>query len=140
MALLVHKPHDCSIPYKKFQELKNGDIIYFIDFKCLRLDKYNVEDVKIKDVPSWDDRKNCKEVELIISGFENDKQQNVYDGNNYIWSSYCNGEGRFFTTDERIGKSILEILRHRNSYQWNSLISLFGSPLNKYAYKDIKLG
>ena len=140
MALLVHKPYDCSIPYKKFQELKNGDIIYFIDFKCLRLDKYNVENVKVKEVPSWDDRKNCLEVEFIISGFDKDYDQRVSDGNCFIYPFYSNGEGRFFTTDERIGKTILDILRHRNSYQWNSLTSLFGSPLNKYAYKDIKLG
>lgn len=139
MAFLEHRPYDCSIPYKKFQELKDGDIIYFIDFKSLNLNKYNVENITIKDVPSWSDRKNCKEVELIISGFDNDRKQNVWDGNNYIWSFYSNGEGIFFTTDERIGKSILDILRHRNSYQWNTITSLFGNPLNKYAYKEIKI-
>jgi len=139
MAFLVHKHHDCSIPYKKFQELKNGDIIYFIDFENLTLQRYKVDNINIKDVPSWDDRKNCKEVELVISEFDRNSKQNIYDGNNYIWSFYSNGEGNFFTTDERIGKSILEILRHRNSYQWSVITSLFGNPLNKYAYKDIKI-
>lgn len=139
MAFLVHRPHDCSIPYKKFQELKDNDIIYFIDFKSLKLEKYQVIEVKTKEVPEWDDRKNCIEVEFKIEGFDRDSIQKVYDGNNYIWTFYWNGEGRFFTTDERIGNSILEILRHRNSYQWHTLTGLFGNPLSQYAHKDIKL-
>jgi len=140
MAFLVHRPHDCSIPYKKFQELKNNDIIYFIDFKSLKLEKYQVIEVKTKEVPEWDDRKNCIEVEFKIEGFDRDSIQKVYDGNNYIWSFYSSGEGNFFTTDKRIGQSILEILRHRNSYQWSTLTGLFGNPLSQYAHKDIKLG
>lgn len=139
MAFLVHRPHDCSIPYKKFQELEDNDIIYFIDFKSLKLEKYQVIEVKTKEVPEWDDRKNCIEVEFKIEGFDRDSIQKVYDGNNYIWTFYWNGEGRFFTTDKRIGQSILEILRHRNSYQWSALTGLFGNPLSQYAHKDIKL-
>ena len=139
MAFLTHIPHDCSIPYKKFQELKNNDKIYLIDFKSLNLETYQVVDIKTMKVPEWDDRKNCIEIEFKIEGFDRDSIQKVYDGNNYIWSFYSNGEARYFTTDERIGKSILDILRSRNSYQWSSFTSLFGSPLSNYAHKDIKL-
>ena len=139
MAFLVSHPHDCSIPYKKFQELTNNDFIYLIDFKNLSLEKYEIKDVKVEKVNEWDDRKNCFEVKFIIIGFDRDYEQRVSDGNCFIYPFYSNGEGRFFTTDERIGNSILDIIRQRNHYQWGCLTGIFGSPLNKYAARDIKL-
>ena len=139
MALLVSHPHDCSIPYKKFQELIDNDFIYLIDFKNLSLEKYEIKNVKIEKVKEWDDRKNCFEVKFIIIGFDRDYEQRVSDGNCFIYPFYSNGEGRFFTTDERIGNSILDIIRQRNHYQWACLTGIFGSPLNKYATKEIKL-
>ena len=140
MALLIHHPYDCSVPYKKFQELTDNDFIYMIDYKNLSIEKYELIDVKVKKVKEWDDRKNCFEVKLKIIGFDKDYEQTVYDGNCFIYSFYSNGVGRFFTTDERIAKSIIEIIRQRNHYQWECLTGIFGSPLNKYAERDIKLG
>lgn len=136
MARLIHIPYDCSVPYNRFQDLKDGDIIYFIDFKSIELKRYIVENINIKEVPEWDDRKNCLEVELVISGFDEDRIQRIANGNNYIYEFYLNGNGYFFTTDERIGKSILNIIRSRNAYQFDIFNHIFGKSNSYFEFKD----
>ena len=139
MAFLVHNPHDCSIPYKKFQELTDKDFLFMIDYKSMSIKNFEVSDIKVVKVKEWDDRKNCLEVKLRIIGFDNDHEQSVYDGNCFIYSFYSNGEGTFFATDERIAKIVLDILRQKNSYQWSCFTSIFGNPMGRYAVRDIKL-
>lgn len=139
MAFVEFHERDCSTPYKKFQELKDGDNIYMINYKDLSIDKYMIKDVEVTKVKEYDWRKNCFEVKLKILGFDRDYEQKVIDGNCFIDTFYSNGEGTFFTTDERIAESIIDLIRKRNHYQWNCLTGIFGSPMNKYATKDIKL-
>ena len=48
--LYTPRPRDCSVPYKKFYELKNGDKIYNIDYKTLDIRLMTVDNVKVKDI------------------------------------------------------------------------------------------
>lgn len=140
MALLVHKPYDCSIPYKKFQELKDSDIIYEIDYKNLKINPYNVENVNIKKVPEYDDRKNCYEVKFNIPLIENFHKFVVNDGNCYVFHNYGEHD-MFFTTDKRLADIIIDIMRRRNSYQWNVFSGIFGNPLNgKFESRHVVYG
>jgi len=139
MAFLEHKPVDCSIPYKKFQELKNSDIIYEINYKTFEITPYNVENIKISKVKEWDDRKNCYEVEFNIPLLENYRPFKISDGNCYIWHNYGDHE-MFFTTDKRIAEIIIDIMKKRNSYQWSEFHAIFGCPLSgKFEPKHIVL-
>ena len=139
MAYVEFHERDCSTPYKKFQELENGDFIFMIDYKNLSIDKYEIKDVQIEKVKEHDWRKNCYEVMMKIIGYDHEYPQRISDGNCFIETFYKNGEETFFTTDERIAESIIDLMKQRNHYQWNCLTGIFGSPMNKYATKDIKL-
>ena len=140
MAFLEHKPVDCSIPYKKFQELKDSDIIYEIDYKEFEIKPYNIENVKIKKVPEYDDRKNCYEVEFNIPLLEKYRPFKVYDGNCFIFHNYGEHE-MFWTTDKRIAEIIINIMKYRNSYQWECFSAIFGNQLaGRYEPRHIKLG
>ena len=127
--LYVPHPHDCSIPYKTFQELKDSDIIYEINYRVFELKPYNVEGVKLKKVPEYDERKNCYEVEFKIPLLDNYRPFKISDGNCYIWHNYSDNE-MFFTTDKRIGEIIIDIMKKRNSYQWSEFHAIFGCPLS----------
>ena len=59
--LYTPRTRDCSVPYKKFYELKNGDKIYNIDYKTLDIGLMTVDNVKVKDIDKYE-RRNCKEV------------------------------------------------------------------------------
>lgn len=139
MVFVEFHERDCSIPYKKFQELKDGDFIFMIDYKNLSIDKYEIKDVEVTKVKEYDWRKNCYEVTMKIIGYDYECLKKVSDGNCFIDTFYSNGEGTFFTTDERIAESIIDLIRQRNNYQWNCLIGIFGGPRNKYSIKDIKI-
>ena len=70
MAYVEFKEYDCSVPYKKFQELKDGDNIYMINYKDLSVDKYMIKDVEVTKVREHDWRKNCYEVMMKIIGYD----------------------------------------------------------------------
>ena len=129
MALLIHNPYDCSIPYKTFNDLKDSDIIYEIDYKTFDIKPYNIENVKIKKVPEYDDRKNCYEVEFNIPLLENYRPFKVYNGNCYIWHNYGEHE-MFWVTDKRIAEIVIDIMKKRNSYQWSVFQGIFGDQLS----------
>lgn len=139
MAYVEFKQYDCSVPYKKFQELKDGDNIYMINYKDLSVDKYMIKDVEVTKVREHDWRKNCYEVMMKIIGYDYEYPKSVSNGNCFIDTFYSNGEKTFFTTDERIAESIIDLIKQRNHYQWNCLTGIFGHPMNQYATKDIKL-
>lgn len=139
MAFVEFHERDCSTPYKKFQELKDGDNIYMINYKDLSIDKYMIKDVEVTKVKEYDWRKNCYEVTMKIIGYDYERPQRVSDGNCFIDKFYSNSEEMFFTTDERIAESIIDLIKQRNHYQWDCLTGIFGRPMNKYALKDIKL-
>lgn len=137
MALVEFKEIDCGVPYKKFQELKDNDIIYMIDYETLSIKDYKVKDVNVEKVKEYDRRKNCYEVNFKIIDFDNEYSQCISNGNCFINRCYYNGIGTYFTTDKRIGDIILEILRERNHYQWEAFNKIFNHR-DIQKYNDIK--
>ena len=130
------KEVDCSKPYKTFLDLKDGDAIFLIDFKNLELKTLYIENISTKENNSYKIN-NRFEVSFVIPGIE---YVCISDGNRYLDRVHINYKDEYLTTDERIGQTIIDLLRSRNSYQWNCLTDIFGNPTNKYVKKEIRLG
>ena len=130
------KEVDCSKPYKTFLDLKGGDAIFLIDFKNLELKTLYIENISTKENNAYKVN-NRFEVSFVIPGIE---YVCISDGNKYLDRVHINYKDEYLTTDERIGQTIIDLLRSRNSYQWNCLTDIFGNPTNKYAEKEIRLG
>lgn len=139
MTTLIHEHHNFGNPYKLFKDLKDDDYIYLIDFKDLKIVPIQVYSIKVTDISDYWSTDRYK-VEFDTSDIKLCHEPTIWDGNTFITEIYDGQETWFFTTDERIGKSILDIIRQRNNYQWETFTSLFGTPLNRYADKEIKLG
>ena len=137
MPIAEFKERDCSIPYKKFQELKDNDFIYRINYEDLTIKTYGIKDVNISKSRDFY-MKNCYEVMFKIIDFDHEYPQRIVDGNCFIVSIYYNGVGIYFTTDKRIAEMIISILRDRNNYQWESFNKIFMHSTNKYNLNDIK--
>jgi len=139
MTALVHEHHYFGNSYKLFKDLKEDDYIYWVDFKDLKIVPIQVYSIKVTDISDYWSTDRHK-VEFDTSDIKLYHEPTIWDGNTFITEIYDGQETWFFTTDERIGKSILDIIRQRNNYQWETFTSLFGTPLNRYADKEIKLG
>ena len=139
MTALVHEHHNFGNPYKLFKDLKDDDYIYLIDFKDLKIVPIQVYSIKVTDISDYWSTDRHK-VEFDTSDIKLCHEPTIWDGNTFIAEIYDGQKTLFFTTDERIGKSILDIIRQRNSYQWETFTHLFGTQLNRYADKEIKLG
>jgi len=130
------KEIDCSKPYKTFLDLKDGDAIFLIDFKNLELKTLYIENISTKENNAYKVN-NRFEVSFVIPSIE---YVCISDGNRYLDRVHINYKDEYLTTDERIGQTIIDLLRSRNSYQWNCLTDIFGNPTNKYVEKEIRLG
>jgi hypothetical protein len=130
------KEVDCSKPYKTFIDLKDGDAIFLIDFKELELKTLYIENISSKENNAYKIN-NRFEVSFVIPGIE---YVCISDGNKYLDKVHINYKDEYITTDNRIAEVIIDLLRSRNSYQWNCLTGIFGNPTNKYAEKEIRLG
>ncbi len=134
MARLTYKDVDFSGDYKTFCDLKDGDSIFILDYKELKIEEYKIDKYKKEDKSS-----SFSKGYYIIS-FEipalNNKEINIYNGNQLIAES----RDEFYSTDKRICESILDIIRHRNGYQWNTITHCFGNPMSRYADKPVILG
>ena len=133
------KDIDYSKPYKTFNDLETNDEIYEINFKELTLIPVNIEIVEKKKSSYGIHDLNRYEVLFKIID-EQYSITRVNDGNQYLSIAHINYKERFFCTDKRIGEVILDILRHRNSYQWSCFSNIFGNPLaGKFEPAHIKL-
>lgn len=134
------KPVDYSRPYKTFNDLETNDEIYEIDFRNLKIIPIKIEIVEKSKSSYGIYDLNRQEVLFNIIG-EKYSITKVNDGNQYLSKIHINYTERFLCTDKRIGEVILDILRHRNSYQWGCFSNIFGNPLEgKFEPRNIKLG
>ncbi len=129
------KEIDCSKPYKTFIDLKDGDAIFLIDFKNLELKTLYIENISTKENSAYKVN-NRFEVSFVIPGVD---LVCISDGNKYLDRVHINYKDEYLTTDERIGATILSLLRSRNEYQWGCLTGIFGNPMDQYAHRQIKL-
>jgi len=130
---------DYSKLYKTFNDLETNDEIYEIDFIELKLIPIKVEIVEKKRSSYRIHDLNRYEVLFNIIDEKNSITR-VNDGNQYLSIANINYKERFFCTDKRIGEVVLDILRHRNSYQWSCFSNIFGNPLaGKFEPAHIKL-
>lgn len=126
---------DYSRPYKTFIDLVDDDKIFLIDFKNLTIKPLSVKNISTKP------NNNYK----ILNRFEVSLQIPevahiiISDGNRYLDKVFINYHEEYITTDKRIAEIVIDLLRSRNSYQWNCLTGIFGNPMNKYTEKEIKL-
>ena len=136
---------DYSTPYKTFNELDLGDDIFVIDIKDVSYTKCKVKEYIKQESKSYY-KQNCFEIEFKIEIDGKLKKINVYDGNQFlervtVFSTYNNNEDTFISTDERICKLVIEILKNRMNYQWEEFLRIFGNPLaGKYELRNIVLG
>ena len=140
MAILTYEHHDFGDHYKLFKDLIDGDTIYCIDFKEMSILTHNVSCIKITDISDYYSKNRLK-VEFEITGnpLKHHDIITIYDGNTFINEQWDGQEKYFFTTDIRIAQSIIDIIRTRNNYQWNTFTSIFGNPMSGYATKEIRL-
>ena len=130
---------DYSIPYKTFNDLETNDEIYEIDFMELKLIPIKVEIVEKKKSSYGIHDLNRYEVLFNIIDEKNSITK-VSDGNQYLSIAHINYKDRFLCTDKRIGDVIIDILRHRNNYQWACFEEIFGHPFaGRYEPAHIKL-
>jgi len=131
------KEIDCSKPYKTFIDLKDGDAIFLIDFKNLELKTLYIENVSTKENNAY---KINNRIEVSFKVTELDRIC-ISDGNKYLDRIHMNyNKDEYLTTDERIGETILSLLRSRNEYQWKCLTGIFGDQLSgKFEPAHIKL-
>ena len=116
------KELDCSTPYKTFIDLKDGDAVFLIDFKNLELKTLYIENISTKENNAYKIN-NRFEVSFVIPGIE---YVCISDGNKYLDRVNINYKDEYLTTDERIGETILSLLRSRNKYQRECLNEIFG--------------
>ena len=130
---------DHSLEYKTFNDLQDGDEIYEVDFKELKLIPLIIENYR-KDKASYGIH-DLNRFEAIFSiKDEKNSITRAYNGNQYFAKFHINYQDRFLTTDKRIGEEIINLLRARNSYQWNEFSNIFGHPLSgKYEPRHIVL-
>lgn len=130
------KEIDCSKPYKTFIDLKDGDTIFLIDFKKLELKTLYIENISTKENNAYKVN-NRIEVSFKVPEFN---RICISDGNRYLDRVHINYKDEYLTTDERIGETILSLLRSRNEYQWKCLTGIFGDQLSgKFEPAHIKL-
>ena len=140
---------DHAKPYKTFNDLKDGDNIYIVDFKQMEIRELKISDYKKKDRSDYKS-KNLTEVEFKVNESYNTKNKNnsycignsyvrISDGNQYFSNAYVDYTEVYYSTDSRIANIILKLLQYRNSYQWNCLTGIFGNPMGQYAHQQIKL-
>lgn len=126
------KERDYSQPYKTFNDLENGNIIYLIDFRNLTIKDFIIDNYNKKENNTY---KVINRFEVSFKLYDSHYVV-IDDGNQYLSKVNINHQEEYITTDERIANLIIGLLKERNSYQWNSFVSLFGSPMHKYAMKD----
>ena len=130
---------DYSTPYKTFNDLETNDEIYEIDLKLLKIIPIKVEIVERKKSSYGIHDLNRYEVLFNIIG-EKYSITRVSNGNQFLSMVSINYKDRFLCTDKRIGDVIIDILRHRNSYQWACFEEIFGHPFaGRYEPAHIKL-
>lgn len=130
------KEIDYSKPYKTFIDLKDGDAIFLIDFKKLELKTLYIENISTKENNAYKVN-NRIEVSFVIPDVNYIR---ISDGNKYLDRVHINYKDEYLTTDERIGETILSLLRSRNEYQWGCLTGIFGNQLSgKFEPAHIKL-
>lgn len=129
------KHRDCSIPYKTFNDLTDGNYVF-----CLNLATCEHYEQKIVFIKKEDDsnvyNENMYKVNFIL---ENDKNRtySVYDGNQFVHSEY--NSDLLMITDERLMYCILDILNHRTRIQWSMFSSIFNG-INEHRSENIILG
>ena len=126
---------DCSEPYKTFNDLKDKDKIYLIDFKNLTIKEFIIKNPVKKENNSYKILNRFK-VTFEIPGIEH---ITIDNGNLYLDRVFINFEESYITTDKRLAESVINILRLRNTYQWECLTGIFGNPSTKYTAKEIRL-
>lgn len=119
---------DYSIPYKTFNDLKNGDKIFVIDYKSLEIIEYEISDYENKKSNDYY-KVNCIEVSFRIPALENYNIMRIYNGNTFIFKTSYNYKDLFICTDKRICEVIIDLLHSRNNYQWSCFSEIFGHPL-----------
>ena len=130
---------DYSIPYKTFNDLETNDEIYEIDLMELKLIPIKVEIVEKKKSSYGIHDLNRQEVLFNIINEKNSITR-VSNGNQFLSMVSINYKDRFLCTDKRIGDVIIDILRHRNNYQWACFEEIFGHPFaGRYEPVHIKL-
>ena len=140
---------DHAKPYKTFNDLKDGDTIYIVDFKQMEIRELKISDYNKKDRSRYKS-KNLTEVEFKVNESYNTKYQNnsyyignslvrISDGNQYFSDAHVDYTEVYYATDSRIANIILRLLQSRNSYQWSCLTGIFGNPMGQYAHRQIKL-
>ena len=127
-----------NVKFISFNDLKEGDIIYFVDHSNLTIVNYKIVEYSKKKSDSYYNL-NSFEIEFKLETFDNCDFFKLYNGNIFIHHEFGRRKG-FYVTDNRIAESLIDILKARNSYQWSQFTSLFGNPMARYADKDIKLG
>ena len=138
MAYYTPRHHDFGEQYKLFKDLKDNDNIYVIDYETIQTKTYTVNNVKVENKSDYFNE-NYYIVEFNIPEIDQQYALKACDGNTYIQHIRVKYDELFFTTDKRIAESICEIMRYRNSYQWNHFTSLFGNPMARYADKPVIL-
>lgn len=128
---------DCSEPYKTFNDLKDNDKIYLIDFKNLTIKELIIKNPVKRENNSYKIL-NRFEVTFEISGVTHTNII-ISNGNLYLDRVFINYEESYITTDKRLAESIINLLRLRNTYQWECLTGIFGHPLTEYSAREIKL-
>lgn len=118
---------DYSTPYKTFNDLKNDDVVYIIDYKTVSIINVRISSYskKLSD-DRW--KQNCWEIQFTLPELEN-KKCFISDGNTFIFNAVPN-EDVYITTDCRIAETIFNLLRSRNMYQWHMFSSIFGNTVN----------
>lgn len=137
MAYLVREERDCSVPYKTFKDLDNGDAVYVVMVDHINKVKCKIENYSKKDVSDmWNH--NCTKVEFKLPEYNTQKEFSIYNGNVFIEEIYH--DNAFMVSDERIADMICTIMRTRNGCQWNQFTNIFGNPMSRYADKPVVLG
>lgn len=131
------KEIDCSIPYKTFNDLKNGDIIYKINYTNFEIEKFKIKEYNKKEESNYY-QKNCYKIEFTVEEIEYGRFC-ISNGNVFGYHFRDSRIEGFYITDERICDLLISIMKERNSYQWQTFTSLFGNPMGCYAHKEIKL-
>lgn len=118
------KESDFGKDYKTFEDLKDGDPVFKVNYETLSIEKCEITNFMLTNISNYYLSHNLYKVEFIIPE-DNHSRYEIMNANTFIYETGW-GNNLFITTDERIATMMIRLLERRADYQWNAFTSLFG--------------
>lgn len=137
---------DFGLPHKTFNDLKDGDKVFLLNYKTLEIVPFNITGYEKNDASNSLDKNRFKPTFSLKRYHCEDIILTIPNGNVYMAClRHCdvsedNLDDYFILSDEELTVDIKRLIELRNEFQWNTFTGLFGNPMSGYAKEPVILG